>query len=181
MRRGCEPVRSRAHPSRVEHVFVCTGHYRGHVNTIHRGNAAEAAVLAGLVSSHIPVLIPFGQGLAFDLAAIVPPAGAVLRIQVKSGRIRNGCVEFNTCSTDHGSGRQPYVGRADMIAIHVPDPSRLFMVPVHDCPASKGYLRLTEPRNNQRRRVRLAGDYAFEGWISSLWAPPSDRLNRLAD
>jgi hypothetical protein len=42
------------------------------------------------------------------------------------------------------------------------------MVPVDDCPRSEGYLRLDSPRNNQRRRLRLASDYTFEGWIRSL-------------
>jgi PD-(D/E)XK endonuclease len=139
------------------------------VQTIQRGNAAEAAVLAALARADILVLIPFGDGAAFDLAAVVPPDGEVIRIQVKSGRIRNGCVEFNACSTDHGSGRQTYVGRADVIAVHVDDPAALFVVPVEACPTSKGYLRLEEPRNNQRRRVRLAADYEFERWVRALF------------
>lgn len=138
------------------------------MDTIHRGNAAEAAVLAALVAADIPVLVPFGQGLAFDLAAVIPPRGEVIRIQVKSGRIRKGCVEFNTCSTDHGAGRQLYKGRAEVIAVHVSDLDRLFIVPVDECPSSKGYLRLDRPRNNQRRRVRLAADYTLERWIGSL-------------
>jgi hypothetical protein len=128
------------------------------VQTIQRGNAAEAAVLAALVAADIPVLLPFGDGLWFDLAAVIPPDGAIVRIQVKSGRIRNGCVIFNTRSTDHGAGQRPYTGRADFIAVHVHDPSAVFMVPVHDCPLSQGALRVTDTRNNQRLGVRFAKD-----------------------
>ncbi len=138
------------------------------VRTIHRGNAAEAAVLAALARADIPALIPFGQGLAFDLGAVIPPDGELVRIQVKSGRVRKGCVEFNTCSTDHGSGRRLYTGLADVIAVHVPDPEGLFVVPVELCPTSKGYLRLDPPRNNQRRRIRLAADYEFDAWARAL-------------
>jgi PD-(D/E)XK endonuclease len=143
--------------------------YLARVQTVNRGNAAEAAVLAALARADILVLIPFGEGAAFDLAAVVPPDGDVVRIQVKSGRIRNGCVEFNTCSTDHGSGRGSYVGRAEVIAVHADDPQALFVVPVEACPTSKGYLRLEQPRNNQRRRVRLAADYEFERWVRGLF------------
>jgi hypothetical protein len=138
------------------------------MRTVHRGNAAEAAVLAALAAADIPVLIPFGQGLAFDLAAVVPPEGDVVRIQVKSGRLRKGCVEFNTCATDHGTGRRLYTGRADVIAVHLPEPHRLFMVPVDVCPTSKGYLRIDDPRNNQQRRIRLAADYELEAWVRAL-------------
>jgi hypothetical protein len=138
------------------------------VDTIKRGNAAEAAVLAALVMTDIPVLLPFGQGLPFDLAAVVPPLGDIVRIQVKSGRIRNGCVEFNSCSTDHGRGRQSYDGRAELIAVHVPDPDSLYMVPVEDCPGLRGFLRLDRPRNNQRRGIRFAADYDFARWVRAL-------------
>jgi hypothetical protein len=138
------------------------------VQTIHRGNAAEAAVLAALALADIPALLPFGQGSAFDLVAVVPPRGDFVRIQVKSGRLRNGCVEFNTCATDHGSGRRPYTGRADVIAVHLPEPHMIFIVPVELCPTSKGYLRIDDPRNNQRRRIRLAADFAFDRWVSTL-------------
>jgi hypothetical protein len=89
------------------------------------------------------------------------------RVQVKSGRVRKGCVEFNSCSTDHGRGRQHYKGRADVIAVYVASLRRLFMVPVDDCPSFRGYLRLDAPRNNQRRRVRRAEDYSFEAWAGS--------------
>jgi hypothetical protein len=138
------------------------------MNTIYRGNAAEAAVVAALAAADIPVFLAFGEGLPFDLVAVTPPRGDLIRIQVKSGRKRKGCVEFNTCSTDHGTGPQPYTGRADVIAVHLPDPNRLFIVPVDGCPVSKGNLRVDMPRNNQRRRVRFAADYEFESWLHGL-------------
>jgi hypothetical protein len=138
------------------------------VDTIHRGNDAEAAVLHKLTSADIHVLVPFGGGLAFDLGVVLPPDGRFVRIQVKSGRVRKGCVEFNTCSTDHGSGPQTYVGRPDVIAVHVSHLDRVFIVPVGECPPSTGFLRLDQARNNQRRRIRFAADYSFEEWIRRL-------------
>ncbi len=144
--------------------------YLRSVQTIHRGNAAEAAVIAALEKAGIRVMIPFGQGHAFDLAAVIPPDGDIVRIQVKSGRIRKGCVEFTTCSTDHGRGAQPYDGRAEVIAVHVPEPDMLLMVPVEICPRSKGNLRAHPPRNNQRRGIRFAADYTFDMWVRSIFA-----------
>jgi hypothetical protein len=137
------------------------------VSTIIQGNAAEAAVLQALTAAGIHVLVPFGEGLPFDLVGVVSE-GTMLRLQVKSGRVRNGCVEFNSSSTDHGKGQQHYRGRADVIAVYVRTLRRVFMVPVNDCPSSRGYLRLDAPLNNQRRRVRLAEHYSFELWVESL-------------
>jgi hypothetical protein len=136
------------------------------VNTIARGNAAEAAVLQAFAAAGVSVLIPFGSGLSFDLA-VVMPGGAILRVQVKCGRVRNGCVEFNAASTDHGRGRLDYRGRADVLAVHVASISRVFMVPVDEWPVYACFLRLDAPRNNQRRGVRSAEDYAFEQWLES--------------
>ena len=140
------------------------------MNTVARGNAAEASVLKALTQAGVGVFIPFGDGLPFDLVA-APPDGRLLRVQVKSGRVRKGCVEFNSSSTDHGRGQQPYVGRADLLAVHVADLDRVFIVPVDQCARYRGYLRLDPPRNNQRRRVRLAEDYTFESWASGVVEP----------
>jgi hypothetical protein len=139
------------------------------VSTIVRGNAAEAAVLHAFVAAGIHVLVPFGDGLHFDLAAVITDH-RILRVQVKSGRVRKGCVEFNTCSTDHGRGHQHYRGRADIIAVHVASTDLVYIVPVDDCPSFRGYLRLDAPRNNQRLRVRLARDYTLEAWVQGLGA-----------
>ena len=124
-------------------------------------------MLSALASAGLHVLVPFGGGLPFDLAAVLPD-GSLTRVQVKSGRVRKGCVEFNSCSTDHGQGRLSYRGRADLFAVYVASISRIFIVPVPDCPSYRGYLRLEAPRNNQRRGVRLAEDYTLESWAASI-------------
>jgi hypothetical protein len=137
------------------------------MDTIAQGNAAEAAVLQALTEAGVHALLPFGQGLPFDLVAVCP-GGQLLRVQVKSGRVREGCVEFKSSSTDHGRGQRHYRGRADLIAVYVSSLKRVFMVPVEDCPSFTGFLRLEPTRNNQKRRVRLAEDYSFETWRDSL-------------
>jgi hypothetical protein len=149
---------------------MCSSEGRGtvaRVSTVRQGNAAEAAVLQALTAAGFHVLVPFGDGLAFDLAAALP-SGQILRIQVKAGRVKGGVAEFNSASTDHGNGQRHYRDRADLIAVYVPSLCRVFMVPVHDCPTSRGRLRLEAARNNQRRRIRLAEDYSFEAWTGSF-------------
>jgi hypothetical protein len=41
------------------------------MNTIARGNAAEAAVLQAFAAAGVGVRIPFGGGLSFDLGAVM--------------------------------------------------------------------------------------------------------------
>jgi hypothetical protein len=147
------------------------------VNTITRGNAAEAAVLKALIDAAIPVFLPFGEGSPFDLAAAMPGDGSVARIQVKSGRVRNGCVMFNTCSTDHGHGRRPYHGLADVFAVYVVELSQVFMVPVRDCPRYVGFLRLEPCRNNQRVGIRFAEEYKFDRWSERAWQSAMGGVN----
>jgi hypothetical protein len=137
------------------------------MSTIAHGNAAEASVLTALIKAGFQVLVPFGGGMPFDLAAVLP-GGEILRIQVKSGRIRKGCVEFNSASTDHGRGQRHYRGRADVIAVYEPSLNQVFIVPVDDCPTLRGVLRLERTRNNQQRRVRRAEDYSLQAWAASL-------------
>ena len=139
------------------------------VESIRRGKAAEAAVLAGLIGAGLDVFVPFGDGSPFDLLAVLP-YGAVIRIQVKAGRARGGCLVFNTCSTDHGRGRRHYRDRADVIAAFVPGHG-VFVMAVDDCPSFLATLRVAPALNNQQANVRMASDHTLARWISSLPRP----------
>lgn len=94
--------------------------------------------------------------------------GAVVRIQVKSGRVRAGCIEFNCAGTDHGRGRGSYAGRADVFAVYLHATGEQFVVPVAETRASKMYLRISPTRNGQAARVRMACDYRLGDWVASV-------------
>jgi len=132
------------------------------VNTIQRGNATEAAVLNAFIRADWHVWMPFGEGSACDL--IVGWGHHLIRVQCKSGRVRNGCVVFNGHSTNHGRGRGSYHGRADVFGVSVPGSTEVFVIPVVEVPLNACSLRLTPTLNNQRRGVRLADPYRFENW-----------------
>jgi hypothetical protein len=127
----------------------------------------EGAVLGELTKLGLDVLVPFRHDLPYDPVVHIPD-GPFLRVQCKSGRERDGCVVFNSASTDHGSGRQDYRGWADVFAVHCPTLDRVFMVPV-DAAASRGTcLRLEPTRNGQRARTRPADEYAVERWAAQV-------------
>lgn len=153
------------------------------MGTLAKGNLAEAAVLEALVSLGASVLIPFGEGHSYDLALAVEPNGLV-RVQCKAARERGGCIVFNCRSTDHGRGRLGYGGRADVFGVYYQPADAVFLVPVSECPGFEVNLRHEPARNHQRKRVRLASDYAVERWSLealarlSRGAPPSRRSAR---
>lgn len=140
------------------------------MNTRQRGDAAEAAVLSALTAAGLAVWLPWSQFGACDLM-VETPGGQLVRVQVKCGRLRGRCVLANCRSTDHGAGRQSYVGLVDVLAIHVPELRAQFVVPVDEAQGFEVRLRLEATRNGQARRVRYAQDYSLEAWAAALVGP----------
>jgi hypothetical protein len=134
-----------------------------------RGNAAEAAVLNALVRRGFDVFVPFGSGHPFDLAVYVPDAG-FLRVQCKRAWALGGCVVFNAYSTDHGRGPRGYAGLADLFGIYFPPSEEIFLTPIDAVAATEGRLRLQPPRNNQRKRIRMAADFEIGAWTDERLA-----------
>jgi hypothetical protein len=131
-------------------------------NPTSKGKTTEAIILATLVRLGRSVLIPWGEE-RYDLA--VDDAGRLVRIQCKTGVLRNGCVVFKTCLTD---ARRPlgdggYAGPVDAFAVFCPQLNRAYLVPLAAIPSPNfGYLRVAEPLNGQTRNIRWARDFELE-------------------
>jgi hypothetical protein len=134
-----------------------------------RGNAAEAAVLNGLIRRGWDVFVPFGSGHPFDLAVYLPGAG-FLRVQCKRGWQLRGCVVFNAYSTDHGHGARTYHGLADLFGVYFPSADQVFLVPVQAVARTEGRLRIEPTRNNQQKRIRMATDFKLDAWTDERLA-----------
>jgi PD-(D/E)XK endonuclease len=131
------------------------------VTTAQKGNTTEAAVLRALAERDFAVLVPFGEGHPYDL--VVHLAGTCFaRVQCKTGQVKNGCLVFNSRSTDHGRGAGTYLGLADLFGVYCPSTDAVYLVPVEAVPTSKSYLRIEAPRNNQEKRIRYAADYDLD-------------------
>jgi len=136
------------------------------VPTITKGNAAEAAVLTAFVERDLHVLIPFGGGQPYDLVVQLRK-DLIMRVQCKTARqTDDGCLTFNSRTTDHGRGRLSYVGLADVFGVYFPPARSVYLVPVREVSGFQPRLRVTPTRNNQRRGVRLAADYEFDRWTA---------------
>jgi PD-(D/E)XK nuclease superfamily protein len=56
------------------------------------------------------------------------------------------------------------MGLADIFGVYFPQGDNVYLVPVQEIAAVKGWLRLEPTRNNQKRRVRFAADYEIDRW-----------------
>lgn len=133
---------------------------------------AEGAVGYALLTHGCVVLVPYGQGQPYDLVVDRGLAGFV-RVQVKTAWRRKDCLLFNSCSTDHGKGRQDYRGRADVFGVYAPAVERVFIVPVEAAATRCTSLRLRPTANNQSLRVNHAEDFALERYLDQLRPGPT--------
>lgn len=136
-----------------------------------RGDVSEGAIFGALLELGCHVLIPFGQGQPYDLVVDRADAGMV-RIRCKTGWERDGSILFNSCSTDHESGRQDYRGRADLFAVYFPPTRQIYIVPVEAAATRTSTLRLRPTANRQKAGVRHAEDHELRLWAHGLVPPP---------
>lgn len=124
------------------------------------GEISEAQVIARLLLAGEVVLQPFGDNQRYDL--VVDRTGLFLRVQVKTGRLRDGAVRFKTCSwgstTDHKTSVS-YVGHADLFAVYCPENDKVYLVPVEECGKAEHSLRVQI--GCQQKGVHLAADYEY--------------------
>ena len=125
------------------------------------GDRSEAMVLAAFVIMGYHISVPWGENHRYDL--IVEKGNRLLRIQVKTGRLRMGSILFNAHSSHahrNGASRN-YRGDADYFGVYCPDVQRVFLVPVEDVKEHLGCLRWEGAKNRQSRKIRWADPYVL--------------------
>jgi hypothetical protein len=128
-------------------------------NPTAKGKRSEAIILATLVGLEKSVLIPWNE-LRYDLA--LDDDGRLVRIQCKTGHVRDGCVRFKMCVADlrRPNGDGGYGGQIDAFAVYCPQNGGVYLIPIEDITCvAEGCLRLDPPRNSQTRALRWARDY----------------------
>jgi PD-(D/E)XK endonuclease len=127
------------------------------------GDRSVLAVMMALQETGVPFAIPFGENTRYDL--IVEVGSALVRVQCKTGRLRGGAVWFRTSSSyaHHLSKRhlsRDYLQDVDYFAVHCPETGGVYLIPITQLQTrTQAALRVDSPRNQQRRRIRLAADY----------------------
>ena len=126
-------------------------------STFRKGNLSEAKFLADALDKGYKVLIPFGDGSRYDL--VLDTGEKLVKVQVKTGRLREGRVIFQTSSNNKGYGRKSYHGEVDYLGVYCPQNDTSYLVPVSLTGSSQMTLRLDPTKNNQSGKVKLAADY----------------------
>lgn len=124
------------------------------------GERSEALILARFLQKGYVVLQPFGDNQRYDL--VVDRGNGFERVQVKTGRLKQGCVVFEACSTygHRGGKRKSYHGQIEMFAVYCPDNDKFYLVSVSEFNLS-GKLRIEPPKNKQKFGIRWAKDFEF--------------------
>jgi len=130
-----------------------------------RGNVTESVVLSHYLRAGFIVSTPFGVGAPYDL--VVDTGCVLFRAQVKTGRLRNGVVEFETRRTRSRTTRSCYKeNEADYFVIYCPELDEVFAIKAGE--GVFGKLRVQPAGNSQQMFVRWAEDHSFEKHVEAL-------------
>jgi hypothetical protein len=87
------------------------------------------------------------------------------RVQVKTGRLRNGAIRM-TCSSSHFHRRKSgerssrtYRGQVDFLAVYCPETKKVYLLPESELVETHGHLRVMPTKNRQVRNVRWAREF----------------------
>jgi hypothetical protein len=121
------------------------------------GAQSEREVAYALERAGWHVYLPhFAPHTRVDL--IAARADAVVRVQVKTGRVARDAVVFRVCSNTANAPRD-YRGEVDAFGIYAPELDRTFLVPIDATGTRTCSLRLEPARSGQVRGTRLAADF----------------------
>src|SRR5690242_1200584 len=92
------------------------------------GARSEMAVMSALQRAGMSVFLPIcGAHSRTDL--VVERDAALLRVQVKTCRLGEGCLVFAACSHT-GRVNESYHGQVDAFAVYSPDLDLVYLVPI---------------------------------------------------
>ena len=123
------------------------------------GDISEAQVITAFTKLGYHVLLPFGENHRYDL--VVDDGANLLRVQVKTGRVRGGVIRYS-CSSSHahrGGTLRPYFGQIDYLAVYCPETEKVYILPEKELTATRAHLRLLPTRNNMKKTIRWASDF----------------------
>lgn len=135
---------------------------RPSVHPVDIGLRTEAAVLAYLLRRGVRVLQPCGFNHRYDL--VLELEGTFVRAQIKTGRLRNGAIEFKTCSIRSNSQKailRDYGNEIDLFLVCCPAEEEIYAVPVSQAPKGMMRLRTTATANSQAAGIRRASEFVL--------------------
>ena len=119
-----------------------------------KGSITEAVVLSSLKRLGKHIALPFGDYGEYDL--LVDEGDHFVKVQCKTGRLRDGCVYFNT-HTRTAQGDRHYTS-VDVFGVFCPEIGKTYLVPANYCAKNTACLRV-EPSKTKHSWIKLASDF----------------------
>ena len=127
------------------------------------GELSELIVAFALSQAGYFVSKPLGENARYDL--VIDKDGMLSRVQVKTGRLRNGAILFNTYSSHshrHGVSCRPYTNEIEFFGVYCPQLRSVYLIPIEDTAKLSGTIRVNETKNRQHSQVRWAQPYLID-------------------
>lgn len=132
------------------------------------GRKSEAKALHFFIEQGYNVSLPFGGQARYDL--LVDIGSQILRIQVKTGSYKEGCVIFCTSSSHYLQGHHVHTTytKEDIDYFFVEYNNQCYLVPVEECGREKR-LRIDEPNKfAPKSSINWAKDYLATEVLKAL-------------
>jgi hypothetical protein len=139
------------------------------------GRISETAVIKRLLELGYEVLLPYSSTSVYDLAYFNPPRkklfggmtgpGMIMLVQVKTAQIiENGkyltfLTSRNTRTNGKRNKRRSYVEEVDEFMAYSPDTGKVYLVAMHEAPATRMILCLANGSRGPYKGTPLAKDY----------------------
>lgn len=115
------------------------------IHTKRKGDISEQKAITKLLELGVEVYTPVGENTRADL--IYQKSDELVRVQVKTGRKKNGCVVFN-CAKIHSNStehrRSSYQGDVEEFIIYHRDNDQLYIVSIDELPETEMRFRIEE-------------------------------------
>lgn len=138
-----------------------------------KGILTEETLKLWFLKKGFSVSVPIGDDDRYDF--IVDFNGKLVRMQSKTSNLTRtvNCLNFATASINYnstGSHRNKYTSKEiDYFCTIHPKTEQVYIVPVEIC-GNECNLRLTPPKNNNFKGVKMAKDYEGEKMIERILA-----------
>jgi prevent-host-death family protein len=146
------------------------------VDSNHKGNVAEAAIMAAAIKAGIPVMKPMVEHTRYDLVFEIE--SRLYRVQCKWAPFQNGVIVVRLISSRYRSNgeqvRSTYsADEIDAVAVYCEKLDRCYLLPPSTFAGiGQLHLRVGDPRNGQRASLNWAASYAFPGAVAQLGRAP---------
>lgn len=134
------------------------------------GSIGEAVALTEFAKRGYKVSIPFSENCPYDL--VVDKNGKLIKIQCKTTEhLKNNCMEFSICRSNGFTYEKKRYDETevDYIFVYCIENGYMGLVPINETNQSLTFtIRLSKPKNNQKKGIHLYSDYEFSHVVDTL-------------